>query len=121
MADKKVYVSDGLIAPYHDNGDGTYSPVVHLDANRGAASIAHGNGTAVTAAAVAIPARATRRSALLRNEDAANSLRYGGSSIDATHGGLLKAGEAVPLDTVAAVYVARVTADVAFSYVETYD
>jgi hypothetical protein len=132
---------------FHDNSDGTYSEVVYPDGGTvptgaataakqdtgnttlstisskltGAANYANGQVTAATASGALVAARATRRSVTIRNQDTTNSAYIGAGTVTSGNGFLLKAGESIAIDTVAAINCIRATADVALAYFETYD
>jgi hypothetical protein len=89
---------------------------------KGAANVAIGNVTAGSTSGAAVAARATRRSALVRNEHASDSCRVGPGTVSASVGFLLKAGEAVEIETTAAINAIRTgSADVPLSFLEEYD
>jgi hypothetical protein len=89
---------------------------------RGAANTAIGNPTAAATSGQAVPARATRRNGVLRNEHATDAVRIGPGTVSASTGFLLKAGEGYPFTTTAAINAIRVGSnDVPLSYIEEYD
>lgn len=88
----------------------------------GAPNLGNGQATAGAASGQLVAARATRRSVTVRNEHATDSIRIGAGTVSGANGFLLKAGESISLDTVAAVNGIRAGAsDVTVSYIETYD
>lgn len=89
--------------------------------NKGAANIAISQVTAAAASGVLVASRATRRSVAVRNQDATNSAYIGTGTVTSANGFLLKAGESISIDTVAALNCIRDTADVALGVVEIYD
>lgn len=88
---------------------------------KGAANLANGQATAGAASGVLVASRATRRSVIVRNLDAANSAYIGTGTVTAGNGFLLKAGESIAIDSVVALNCIRATADVALAYMESYD
>src|SRR5437868_5075739 len=69
----------------------------------GAANLATGTATAGAASSTAVAARATRRSVTIRNEETAGSGNDCRLGIGGTNNFLLKAGEIISIDTVAAI------------------
>lgn len=87
----------------------------------GAASIAIGQVTAGVASGVLVASRATRRTVVIRNQDAANSAYIGTGTVTSGNGFLLKTGESVAIETIAALNCIRDSADVALAFIEVYD
>ena len=84
------------------------------------ANQATGQVTATTLAATMVIARATRKSVLIRNTDAAISVYIGPATVSAVNGMLLKAGESVPVDTTALIQVIAASGTPVVAYYETY-
>ena len=76
--------------------------------------------TARSWAATMVIARATRKSVLIRNTDAAISVYIGPATVSAVNGMLLKAGESVPVDTTALIQVIAASGTPVVAYYETY-
>lgn len=72
--------------------------------NKGATSFATSQSSLTTSASSVSAARPTRRSVLIRNIDATISVYVGVSGVTSSTGLLLKAGESVTINTVAAVF-----------------
>lgn len=87
----------------------------------GAPNYANGQVTAGVASGVLVAARATRRSVVIRNQDTANSVYIGAGTVTSGNGLLLKGGESIAVDTVAAINCIRDTADCAVGFMETFD
>ena len=84
------------------------------------ANQATGQVTATTLAATMVIARATRKSVLIRNTDAAISVYIGPATVSAVNGMLLKAGESVPVDTTALIQVIAASGTPVVSYYDAW-
>ena len=84
------------------------------------ANQATGQVTATTSAATMVIARATRKSVLIRNTDAAISVYIGPATVSAVNGMLLKAGESVPVDTTALIQVIAASGTPVVSYYDAW-
>lgn len=72
-------------------------------------SIATSQVTLSTAAQVVIAASTARRSVIVRNTDASISIYVGAAGVTTTTGMIVKAGEAVTINTTAAIYAIAVS------------
>lgn len=77
------------------NGDSTSGGSIPITQS-GAANLATSQVTSTGTAATLVNARPTRRSVLIRNTDAANSVWVGPATVTTGNGFLIKAGESVP-------------------------
>lgn len=85
----------------------------------GSATIATGQATAGAASGALVAAAATRRSVLVRNLHATDSCYIGPGTVTSANGMLLKAGESITINTVAAINGIRAgSADVIVAYLE---
>lgn len=147
MADKNIYQPGDYLQRFKDEGDGVYIPYVEVAASglpsggataarqdtgntslatissklTAAPNYANGQVTAGAASGVLVAARATRRSVVIRNQDAANSAYIGAGAVTSGNGLLLKAGESISIDTTAAINCIRATDNVVLGFMETYD
>lgn len=87
----------------------------------GAPNIAIGQVTAGAASDVLAAARATRRTIVVRNHDASVSAYIGTGTVTSGNGFLLKAGESIAIETIAALNCIRDTTDAVLGFVEIYD
>ncbi len=88
----------------------------------GANNLANGQAVAGSTSSALIAARATRRSVTVRNIHATESCYVGTGTVSSANGFLLKAGESIPIDSVAAINGIRAgSVDVPICYLESYD
>ncbi len=83
----------------------TITTIGTLTAITGAANLATSQVTSTSSAATLVVARPTRRSVLIRNTDAANSIWVGPATVTTANGFLIKAGESVPFTWVGLIQV----------------
>jgi hypothetical protein len=87
----------------------------------GAANLDNGQVAASTTAGTLIAARATRRSATIKNTDAAITVYVGKATVTAANGMEIKAGQSINIDTTALIQVIAASGTPSVAYIETYD
>lgn len=93
-------------------------PVPH---GQGAANIAGGQVAASTTAATLVAARATRRTALVKNLHTTIAVYIGPATVTAANGMELKAGESVSVDWTGLIQVIAASGTPTVAFLETYD
>jgi len=94
---------------------------VSVQSFKGAANIASSQVTTSTSAATLAIARATRRSILIRNMDAAISVYVGPATVTTGNGMLLKAGESCPFTCVGLIQVIAASGTPVVAIADEYD
>jgi len=87
---------------------------------KGAANVSVGHVTAGSAATLVV-ARPTRRSVLIRNTDATDSVYIGPATVSSSNGMLLKAGEAVAVSWVGLIQVVAAANTPVVAFFDEYD
>lgn len=104
--------------------DGTFPLTVTgtvTTSQAGAANLACATGNVSNVAATLAVARPTRRSILIRNNDAAINVYVGPATVSSTNGVLIKPGEAVALSYVGLIQVIAASATPSVSIADEYD
>lgn len=87
-----------------------------------AAHLANGQAIAGVESGALVAARASRRSVVIRNLHATDTVYVGAGTVSAANGFPLKAGESIPIDSVVAINGIRSgSADITIAYLESYD
>ncbi len=92
-----------------------------ITSSPGAAHLTTGQVTASGTAGTLVAARATRRSVLVRNTDAALSVYVGPATVTSANGMLLKAGESCPFTFVGLIQVIAPSGSPVVAFADEYD
>lgn len=95
--------------------------VASIAAQPGAANLNIVRQTSTASAATLLVARATRRSAVIRNLDAANSVWVGPATVTTANGFEIKAGESVPITWVGLLQIIDNGSHAAVAVADEYD
>lgn len=97
------------------------SALIGITKFQGAANIATGQVATSTTAATFVIARATRRSATLKNTDASITVYIGPATVTSSNGMPLKAGESISVDWVGLIQVIAASGTPTVAYVDVWD